>query len=182
MGGDGVEEVEAALQGTGGGSGHRGSSQIFFLTQEASATKAIILLLSMLYCRQAREGERSHWDAEEFSEPLLMERIVNVLDEFLESEEKDGLLIDPNVWRSASESGGQVAYYCTSFAGVVVDILQMILNLSADKFNRHKVSLFPILCSLVHVQSGEIRQLVSDIFRNQIGPMIQVTDRGQRSI
>jgi len=182
--GDGVEEVEAALQGTGGGSGHRGSSKIFFLTQEASATKAVILLLSKLYCpkRSGKEAENISWDAEAFSEPLLMERIIDVLSEFLSSEENDGLLIDPNVWRSASESGGQVAYFCTSFAGVVVGILEMILNLQADKFCRHKASLFPILCSLIRVQSGEIRHLVSDIFHKQIGPMIQVTDSEQRAV
>jgi len=182
--GDGVEEVEAALKGTGGGSRHRGSSQIFFLTQEASATKAVILLLSMLYCPKSsdQEAENNNWDAEAFSEPLLTERIIDVLTEFLSSEENDGLLIDPNVWRSASESGGQVAYYCTSFAGVVVDILEMILNLEADKFSRHKASLFPILCSLVRIQSGEIRHLVSDIFRKQIGPMIQMPDSEQRTI
>jgi len=182
--GDGVEEVEAALQGTGGGSGHRGSSKIFFLTQEASATKAVILLLSRLYCpkHSDKEAENISWDAEAFSEPLLMERIIDVLSEFLSSEENDGLLIDPNVWRSASESGGQVAYFCTSFAGVVVDILEMILNLQADKFCRHKASLFPILCSLVRVQSGEIRHLVSDIFHKQIGPMVQVTDSEQTAV
>jgi len=182
--GDGVEEVEAALQGTGGGPDHRGSSQIFFLTQEASATKAVILLLSLLYCKQTPETneEKNDWDAESFAEPLLMERIVDVLTGFLSSEEKEGVLIDPNVWRNASESGGQVAYYCTSFAGVVVDILEMIYNLEAVKFNRHKTSLFPILCSLVRVQSGEIRHLVSDIFSKQIGPMIQVPEWGQRSI
>lgn len=176
--GGGVEEVEAALQGTGGGSGHRGSSQIFFLAQEASATKAVILLLSMLNSPQATgdEEEKNDWDTVAFSEPLLMERIVEVLNEFLESEEKDGVQIDPNVWRSASESGGQVAYFCTSFAGVVVDILTMIYNLEGEKFNRHKGSLFPILCSLVRVQSGEIRLLVSDILRKQVGPMIQIPD------
>lgn len=178
--GDGVEEVEKAMKGTSGGSGHRGSSQIFFLTQEASATKSVILLLSLLYCRQG--DEKNGWDAEAFSEPLLMERILDVLAEFLSSEEKDGVLIDPNVWRSASESGGQVAYYCTSFAGVVVNILDMIHNLEAEKFDRHKASLFPILCSLVRVQSGEIRHLVSDIFRKQIGPMIQVPDTEKRPI
>ncbi|KAL7535213.1 hypothetical protein ACHAXR_006347 [Thalassiosira sp. AJA248-18] len=182
--GDGVEEVEAALQGTGGGSGHRGSSQIFFLTQEASATKAGILLLSKLYCPQAtdEEDEKNDWDAEAFSEPLLMDRIVDVLTEFLESEEKDGLLIDANVWRSVSESGGQVAYYCTSFAGVVLSILEMIHNLDSEKFNRHKGPLYPILCALIRVQSGEIRHLVCDIFRKQVGPMIQVPDWGQRPI
>jgi hypothetical protein len=183
--GDGVEEVEAALQGTSGGSGHRGSAQIFFLTQEASATKSVILLLSTLYSRQLSDDnseEKIDWDAEVFAEPLLIERIMDVLSEFLSSEEKDGPLIDPNVWRSASESGGQVAYFCTSFAGVVVDILDLILNLDTEKFNQHKASLFPVLCSLVRVQSGEIRHLVSDIFHKQIGPMIDVPDSEQRSI
>ncbi|KAL3770982.1 hypothetical protein ACHAW5_000384 [Stephanodiscus triporus] len=166
----GVEEIEAALQGTSGRSGHRGSSQIFFLTQEASATKALIILLSLLYC--GRASGKDAWDAEAYSEPLLMESVMDVLNEFLTSEEKDGLSIDPNVWRSASESGGQVAVYCTSFAGVVVIILEMILKLKVEKFSRQKQSLFPVLCSLVRVQSGEIRHLVSNIFRQQIGPMI----------
>ena len=176
--GDGVEEVEAALQGTSGGSGHRGSSHMFFLTQEASATKATILLLSKLYCRVSSDEETKHnnvWDSEAYSERLLMDRIIDVLKEFLSSEEKDGMLLDPNVWRNASESGGQVAFYCTSFAGVVVDILEVIENMEPDKFNRHKEALFPLLCSMVRVQSGEIRHLVSEIFMKQIGLMIGVS-------
>ena len=112
------------------------------------------------------------WDAEAYSEPLLMESVVEVLNEFLTSEENDRTSIDPNVWRSASESGGQVAFYCTSFAGVVVIILEMILKLEVEKFSRHKQTFFPVLCSLVRVQSGEIRHLVSEIFCDQIGPMI----------
>ena len=134
----------------------------------------MILLLSLLYSQHATANDehKTGWDAEAFSEPLLMERIMDVLNEFLLSEEKDGPLIDPNVWRSASESGGQVAYFCTSFAGVVVDILELILNLDVDKFNKHKASLFPVLCSLVRVQSGEIRNLVADIFHTQVGSLI----------
>ena len=73
-----------------------------------------------------------------------------------------------------------MAYFCTSFAGVVVNILEMILDLSEEKFIHHKGSLYPILCSLVRVESGEIRHLVSDIFRKQVGPMIEVPDEGQR--
>ena len=180
--GDGVEEVEAALQGTG--SCHRGSSQIFFFTQEASATKAVILLLSKLYCQPPsdHELENNGWNAESFSEPLLLERMVDVLEEFLASEKNDGLLIDPNVWRNVhSESGGQVAYYCTSFAGVVVNILESIRSMEEDKFSRYKESLFPLLCSLVCVQSGEIRHLVSEIFRIKIGSLIHVSDLEQRA-
>jgi len=178
--GDGVEEVEAALQGPG--SGDRGSSQIFFLTQEASATKAVILLLSRLYCPPPSNQEVKNigWDAEAFSEPLLIGRMVDVLTEFLASEERDGLMIDPNVWRNAaSESGAQVAYYCTSFASVVVHILEIIRSMEADKFSRHKELLFPLLCSFVCIQSGEIRHLVSEIFCTKVGPMIHVSNSEQ---
>ena len=97
---------------------------------------------------------------------------MEVLTDFLESEERDGLLIDPNVWRSVSERGGQVAFYCTSFAGVVVQILDMISNLEEEQFDKHKESLFPILCSLIRVQSDEIRNVVAGVFRKQIGGLI----------
>ena len=143
---------------------------MFFLTQEASATKAVILLLSLLYSK--KQNTECQWDTVAFAEPLLFERIMDVLTNFLESEQKDGVLIDPNVWRSVSERGGQVAFYCTSFAGVVVQILDMIYNLDEEKFDRQKESLFPILCSLIRVQSDEIRNLVANVFRKQIGSMI----------
>ena len=144
----------------------------------------MILLLSKLYCQPPsdQELENNGWNAESFSEPLLLERMVDVLEEFLASEKNDGLLIDPNVWRNVhSESGGQVAYYCTSFAGVVVNILESIRSMEEDKFSRHKESLFPLLCSLVCVQSGEIRHLVSEIFRIKIGSLIHVSDVEQRA-
>lgn len=178
--GDGVEEVEAALQGTAGGMGNRGSSQMFFLTQDASANKAMVGCLSLLYCpdnldRLERE-EESKWDTAAFAEPILLERMADVLTEFLESEKKDGSFIDPNVWRSASESGGQIAFYCTSFAGVVVNILEMVQNWSKNKFEKHKVTLFPVLCSLIRVQSEEIRLLVSTILWGQVGPLIGMPD------
>lgn len=96
---------------------------------------------------------------------------MDVLTQFIASEQKDGQFIDPNVWRSVNESGGQVAYYCTSFAGVVVDILETIFDMEEEKFHRHKALLFPVLCSLVCVQSVEIRQLVANTFRKQIGPI-----------
>ena len=156
---------------------------MFFLTQEASSTKGEILLLSHLFCDELHGEDDEHkWDTEAFAEPLLSRRITEVLSEFLASEEKDGLLIDPNVWRSASESGGQVAYFCTSFAGVVVNILETISNLDADKFDRHKEALFPMICSLVRAQSDEIRQLVSDILKKQVGLLIGVPDTEQRAI
>jgi len=172
--GDSVEEIDAAMERANSGLGHRGSSQMFFLTQEASATNALILLLSLLY--RKRQDADCSWDTEAFAEPLLFERIMNVLADFLESEERDGLFIDPNVWRSVSERSGQVAFYCTSFAGVVVQILDMICNLEKNQFDCHKESLFPIMCSLIRVQSDEIRHLVANVFRKQIGSMIGVSD------
>jgi hypothetical protein len=81
--GDSVEEIDAAMTQTSSGLGHRGSSQMFFLTQEASATKAVILLLSLLYSK--KQNADCHWDTVAFAEPLLFERIMDVLTNFLES-------------------------------------------------------------------------------------------------
>jgi len=150
----------------------RSGSEMFFLTQEAGATKVIIHMLALLYCRYDANPIKSVWDHESYAETILLERITEVLSKFLDSEKKDGHLIDPNVWRNASESGGKVAVYCTSFAGVVVNILQVMLSMDSEKFGKHKLSFFPVLCSLVRVQSDEIRNLVSETFVKQIGPMI----------
>jgi hypothetical protein len=97
-----------------------------------------------------------------------------VLDRFLASEEVDGGLVDPKVWRNVSESGSKVALYCTSFASVVVEILQMIQAFKPGQFEKQKQELFPILCDLVRVQSEEIRILVRGILMFQIGPMVGV--------
>ena len=172
--GDSVEEIDAAMERENSGLGHRGSSQMFFLTQESSATNALIKLLSLLYSKS--QGDDCSWDTEAFAEPILFERITEVLTNFLESEERDGAQIDPNVWRSVSERGGQVAFFCTSFAGVVVQILGIISSLEKVQFDRQKELLFPILCSLIRVQSDEIRSLVANVIRTQIGGMIGVPD------
>lgn len=174
--GDGVsvDEGDATLHITNGGSGHHGSIHMFLLTQEASATKALIILLHSLCLRQDSEKikVKDFWSSEAFSEPLLIKKIMDVLHQFLSSEEKDGFSIDTTLWRSASESRGQSALYCTTFAGVVVTSLNIILKLEEKKFFRHKHSLFPILCSLICVKSTEIRHLVSDIFRERIVPRL----------
>jgi len=160
--GDGVsvDEGDATLHSTNGGSGHHGSSHMFFLSQEASATNALIILLNS--CSE-KIKVKNLWSSEAFSEPLLIKKIMDVIYQFLSSEEKDGFSID---------SRGQSALYCTTFAGVVVTSLNIILKLEEEKFFRHKHSLFPILCSLIRVKSAEIRHLVSDIFRRRIGPRL----------
>jgi hypothetical protein len=167
--GDGVEEVEEALN-SGRLSQRRGSA-MFFLTQEASASNNIVHMLAILY--QLQDG--GDWNREAFAEPLLLERMMDVLEKFQESETRDGHLIDPNVWRNASESGGKLAIYCTSFAGVVVNILNVMLAIKPEQFARHTQAFFPMLCSLVRVQSDEIRSLVQKILAKKIAPMLSVS-------
>jgi hypothetical protein len=169
--GDGVEEVEEALSNTGRMT-HRRGSEMFFLHQEAGAMNDMIHLLSLLYSDE--EESELPWNRESFAEPLLLDRIQEVLEKFVESEARDGHLIDPNVWRNASESGGKLAIYCTSFAGVVVNILHIMNSMSQEKFGKHVKEFFPVLCSLVLVQSDEIRLLVKDVLEKQIAPKLLI--------
>lgn len=169
--GDGVEEVEEVLSNTGRLSHHRGS-EMFFLTQEAGSLKDIIHMLSILY--QFDEKSDIEWDREAFAEADLLNRIKEVLHKFVASEKRDGHLIDPNVWRNASESGGKMAIYCTSFAGVVVNILHIMLRMRPGKFSKHIADFFPVLCDLICVQSDEIRGLVKDVLEQKIAPHLNV--------
>lgn len=170
--GDGVEEVEEALSNTGRMTQRRGSA-MFFLTQDSGAMNNIVYMLAILYQTPSNTGY-IQWERERFAEPFLMERILDVLEKFVESESRDGHLIDPNVWHNASESGGKLAIYCTSFAKVVVNVLNIMLKMSPEQFHRQAKKFFPTLCSLVGVQSDEIRNLVQAVFLRQIGPMIGV--------
>lgn len=170
--GDGVEEVEEALSNIGGSS-HRRGSEMFFLTQEAGATKNIIQMLSILYQFDNKSGRM--WDHETYSESRLLDYIKEVLLKFIESEATDGHLIDPNVWRNASESGGKLAIYCTSFAAVVVKVLCIMLSMSREKFSKHRQEFFPLLCSLVLIQSEEIRNLVKEVLERQVAPELGIS-------
>lgn len=170
--GDGVEEVEQALSNVARLS-HLHGSAMFFLTQEAGATKAIIQMLGILYQGQA-QGNWINWDRQSFAEPHLLINMRGALRKFQESEEKDGHLIDPNVWRNASESGGKVALYCTAFADVVVGILDIILSMDEDQFKKHRHFFFPIICALIRADSKEIRSLVQKILALHIAPMVGV--------
>jgi len=167
--GDGVEEVEEALQV--GRSNNRSGSKTFFLSQEAGATNSSIHTLSLLY----RSNGDGSVEREAFAESLLLERMMHVLNKFLDSERREGHVIDPNIWRNASKSGEKIAIYCTSFAFVVVNILNVMLTMTPEQFTRHKQQFFPALCSLVRVQSDEIRHLVSQALQEQIAPLLDVT-------
>merc|ERR1712150_328078 len=131
---------------------------------EADANRSIILILSSLYLTDCNGVNTSKiWDRQTFAEPLLLERIYDVFDKFLESEKKDGHLVDPNFWRSSNDTGGKFALYCTSSAGVVCDILKTLLQLNSDQFHAQRRIILPYIFALVRVRSDEIRDLVSKI-------------------
>jgi hypothetical protein len=170
--GGGVEEAQAAFS-SDSGVGHLGRCEMFFLTQEASANNVLIRMLSLLYCPRG-DFDVDRWDTVNFSEPLLIGRMLDVLQKFIVSERENGHKLDPNVWRAASESGTKFAIHCTSFAAVVVNILYTILDFSDDQFKRQKGNLFPILCSLISIQSEEIRMLVAEILRKKVSVLIGI--------
>jgi hypothetical protein len=177
--GDGIkvpdEETEAAARR----SLQRGSA-IFFLSQEAGATKAMLHILSALLLDD-NDNSNSTWNKGEFAESRLFGLIVDVLDRFLSSVEQDGHLIDSNVWRTAaSDSGSKIALYCTSIASVVIDMLKIIRVMSHRHFDAHKHDLFPKICALVRIQSDEMRILVHDILTLHVAPYLGVQIIPQR--
>ena len=145
---------------------------MFFLAQEAGANKAIINILSQLCCR--KNDEASSWDPRVFAEPILLKRMVDVLKKFLISEKDNAEFIDPNVWRIGNDGGGKYAVYCTTFAGVCAKILQTVLDFDEEQFDRHKNELFPIICSLIRVQSEEIRGLVQEILSTKVARVLGI--------
>ena len=166
--GHGVDEMQAAIEG----SSHLQGSAMFFLTQEAGATQATISILSILYTGIDDAVDKGKWDREVFAEPRLLSVIHDVMEKFVASEKRDSHLIAPNVWRNASESGGKVAFYCTSFASVVVEILTILKSMREDHFRKHIKVIFRWLCDLVCVHSDEIRQLVKGVMEKQVLPSI----------
>ena len=164
--GDGIQMPDEAMETKARLSLLHGSAK-FFLTQEAGATRAAIHLLSIVYLN-------SQGSDVEFAESPLLSLMSQVLLKFLDSEKRDGHLVDPSLWRNVSESGGKLALYCTSFASVVTDILKVIRSMRADQFEQHKRDFFPPICSLVRVHSEEIRQVVQEILAIHVAPMIGV--------
>lgn len=173
--GDGVAAVEEALESAARLS-HLHGSGMFFLTQEASATNAFVRILSALYSdNEQSKNSNTDWDCAAFAEPLLLEITAEVHRKFLESEKKEGHLIDPHVWRHTNErSGVKIALYCTCFAPVIVEILKVIRNASPELFSKNRQFFFQITYSLIPVQSEEIRQLVSEVLAIQVAPLIGV--------
>lgn len=167
--GGGVEEVESTLASVGGIL-HKGGAEMFFLTQQAGADKAIIHILSQLVCGHSAYS----WDTKAYAEPLLLDRMIDILNKFLISERDNAEFINPNVWRTASDSGGKIALYCTCFVDVCSSILETILNFDDDQFNRSKAQIYPIICSLIRVQSEEIRGLVQEIFATKVAAVLGI--------
>eukprot|EP00586_Coscinodiscus_wailesii_P008153 CAMPEP_0172522006 /NCGR_PEP_ID=MMETSP1066-20121228/292890_1 /TAXON_ID=671091 /ORGANISM="Coscinodiscus wailesii, Strain CCMP2513" /LENGTH=1699 /DNA_ID=CAMNT_0013304971 /DNA_START=60 /DNA_END=5160 /DNA_ORIENTATION=+ len=183
---DGVEEVERALAAMGrsssvrdlGGVSDGGGGEMFFLTQEAGANRAMIHLLMVLYTASSNpkvddSNFVSRWEREAFAENKLMTQITRVLQKFLDSERTEGHLLDVNVWRShAADGATKVPMVCTSFVGVVMSILNAFLIFSEDQFRKHLHVIYPVLCDLVQVQSEEVRQVVRSILIKQVGSLI----------
>jgi brefeldin A-inhibited guanine nucleotide-exchange protein len=170
-----VEEVQAAFS-SDSGIGHVGRYEMYYLTQESSANNVLVRFLSLLYCPRA-DTKSNNWDTVLFAEPLLVARMIDVLQKFITSERSFGHKIDPNVWRTASDSGGKFAVHCTSFATIVVNILYTMVNFSDEQFERQKDTLFPILCSLISVQSEEIRKQVANVFITKVGNLLNKTKK-----
>jgi len=142
-------------------------SAVFYITQEAMATKTIVRMLSKLYLMSTQQSSG-------FIEAKLVCVATEALRKFLDSEEKDGYLVDPMTWQSSGERGGKLALYCTLFVPVVMEVLRTVLAIADDQFVAHKQEFFPFLCRLVRVQSEDIRVLVQDILAKQVGQMIGV--------
>ena len=147
-------------------------SAIFFLSQESGAAKSILHLLSTLFL--SFHDTVGDWNRAEYAETLLIATMTDVLDKFLDSENRDGHLVDYNVWRKVGENSGKIALYCTSFAVVVVDILKTIRSMQHDVFDKYKNRFFLQLCALIRMDSSDIRQLVHEIFTIHIGPYLGI--------
>jgi len=176
---DGVGEVERNIDAVGAGSydRHLGGSGMFFLTQEADANRSIIQILSFLYLTECTKADVLEvWDHKTFAEPLLLERISDILDKFLLSERKDGHLVDPNFWRNSHDTGEKFALYCTSSAGVVCSILKTLLKFSSEQFYSQKKIVLPYIFALVRVRSDEIRDHVSTILNTRVANLLGIDE------
>ena len=167
------EDREEALVNVARLSQTQGSA-MFFLTQTAGATSAMIRVLSALYDNDNYGSRENQWDHEAFAIPFLLEIMQDVFMKFAESEANERHRIDPNMMRNASESGIKVALYCTSFASVVVCLLEAMLSFDREHFERQKNIFFEMICRLITVQSDEIRELVQKILLTKFGPMLGV--------
>eukprot|EP00538_Stauroneis_constricta_P006079 CAMPEP_0119552528 /NCGR_PEP_ID=MMETSP1352-20130426/5482_1 /TAXON_ID=265584 /ORGANISM="Stauroneis constricta, Strain CCMP1120" /LENGTH=2147 /DNA_ID=CAMNT_0007598771 /DNA_START=318 /DNA_END=6761 /DNA_ORIENTATION=+ len=181
--GVGMEEVgEEDLVNLARQSTTQGSA-MFFLTQSAGGANAIINILTGLYKCAEPSAEASsttdaadavQWEREKFAAQNLISIIHDILTKFVESESKEGHTIDPNEWRHAIEGAGKIAIYCTSFAGVVVVILKAMQGLEQIQMERLKTDFFPLICSLIRVQSEDIRDLVQKILLQKFGPLMGI--------
>jgi len=178
--GVGMEEVgEEDLVNLAQRSTTQGSA-MFFLTQSAGAANSIINVLTDLYRCTAETTDQSpvvEWEREKFAAHNLLDIIHDILTKFVDSESKEGHSVDPNEWRHAIEGTGKVAIYCTSFAGVVVGILKAMQGLEQGQMERLKSDFFPLICSLIRVQSQDIRGLVQKVLLNKFGPLMGIEPR-----
>eukprot|EP00535_Pseudo-nitzschia_heimii_P012093 CAMPEP_0197196342 /NCGR_PEP_ID=MMETSP1423-20130617/32306_1 /TAXON_ID=476441 /ORGANISM="Pseudo-nitzschia heimii, Strain UNC1101" /LENGTH=2211 /DNA_ID=CAMNT_0042650137 /DNA_START=205 /DNA_END=6840 /DNA_ORIENTATION=+ len=169
--GIGDEMSEEALE-TVAGLNHTQGSAMFFLTQTAGATNGVNRLLTSLYDHEETYAGEDRWDRRVFAGQCQVEIMEDIFRKFAESEAKEGHKVDPNVWRNSSESGSKVAMYCTSFASVVVGLLNAMLSFEPALIERNKGLFFPLVCELVGSRSEEIRKLVRRVLTEKFGPIL----------
>ena len=151
---------------------HTQGSAMFFLTQTAGATNGVNRLLTSLYDHEETYAGEDQWDRRVFAGQCQVAIMEDIFSKFAESEAKEGHKVDPNVWRNSSESGSKVAMYCTSFASVVVGLLNAMLTFDPALIERNKGLFYPLVCELVGVRSEEIRKLVRRVLTEKFGPIL----------
>merc|ERR1740139_206122 len=173
-----VEAIEAALAVSGGNSfSLGGSSAGFFFSQEAASTSKLLLVLFDLYKYTGDVEATVEWDREAFSESLLLETIVEVLTKFIRSERTEGRFVDPMVWRQQNKNTGRSPMFCTSFVGVVEEILEKLSEFEPQQFEKHISKIFSLLCALIQIQSEEIRSLVEKILSTKVGAILGISTK-----
>ena len=55
----------------------------------------------------------------------------------------------------------------------------LLLNFEDDQFNRIKAEIYPIICSMIRVQSEEIRGLVQEIFATKVATALGIATAGK---
>jgi hypothetical protein len=143
--GDGIQTPDESTEATSRLALLHGSD-VFFLTQEAAATKAYIHLSTAL-------------QGSSLTDPAFLDFMVSILDSYIASEAK----IRP-------DRPSRAALYCNTFSSTIVEILNKGMVI-ADAPG----VLFPRLCALVQSDNPGIRERVQEVLLQQVAPMIGVT-------
>ena len=169
--GDSLQEVENFLRDTKGLpiECQYGGNGSYYLPQEAKSTRALIQFLSQLFYTR----DLTSWNSVEYAEPLLLNRISNVLQQHIQSEQDSRRLLNTKAWTDPnSNERKQVALYCLTFSDVVTYILDVMLQLDNETLQKYLQILFPLCCDLIRSRNDEIRIRVSRLMKDHIGQIL----------